>query len=350
MPTGTLQPSLRKQHLSQLFNQRPRLTLSALAVLFVVITPLSAQDCPECVAGSRSEDGTWLFKKEVNEVNVLFTARHRGKLIGDLTRDDISIEDNESQPAAITRFLTQQELPLRIALVVDTSGSIQSRFRFEQAAAIAFLRQVIRGPENLGFVMGFAQSPVVTQDFTSDPEQLSRGVASLSFGDTTALFDAVRFASQKLLNRSEPGPVARILVVLSDGKDNASRASLQEAINDALQSEVMIYTIGTNPQAPYGSFNSHKESDTILKSLAEQTGGQAMFPGSAKEVGQAFAKLRDELRCRYSVSYQPANFVPDGRFRRIKISARSRGKKLSVRARPGYFAELRTPALASNSY
>src|SRR5215470_2660938 len=208
MPTGTLTP-LRKKHLC--------FTLSAVAALFILVAPLAGQDCPECVAGSRSEDGTWLFKKEVTEVNVLFTARHRGKLIGDLTRDDISIEDNESQPAAITRFLAQQELPLRIALLVDTSGSIQPRFRFEQAAAIAFLRQMINRPENLAFVVGFAESPVVKQDFTSDPELLSRGVASLSFGDTTALFDAVRFASQKLFNRPEAGPVARILVVLSDG-------------------------------------------------------------------------------------------------------------------------------------
>jgi VWFA-related protein len=331
------------------------LILLAASVL-LLRTTLRAQDCPACSASaeSRTDDGTWVFKKEVNEVNVLFTARHRGKLIADLTRDEITILDDEKQPASITRFLTQHDLPLRVGLVVDTSGSVQHRFRFEQAAAIAFLRQVIAGSDNLAFVMGFAASPKLMQDFTNDAGLLARGVEALSWGDGTAIFDAVRSASFKLSNRAERGPVARILVLVSDGEDNASRITLQEAIDTAQQTEVVIYTIGTNPppSSPFDYYrvNYHKAGDDRLKALALQTGGQAMFPTGAREVSRVFSRLREELSCRYAISYEPANFVPDGHFRKIKITARKRGKKLSVNARPGYYADTRIAALASNTH
>jgi VWFA-related protein len=348
MPAGTL---ARARCTSLLL-----LLLLAVSILLFLGMTLWAQDCPECSASAdrRTDDGTWVFKKEVNEVNVLFTARHRGKLIADLSRDEVTVLDDEKQPASITRFLTQHDLPLRVGLVVDTSGSVQHRFRFEQAAAIAFLRQVIAGSDNLAFVMGFAASPRLMQDFTNDADLLARGVESLSWSDGTAIFDAVRSASFKLSNRAEAGPVARILVVLSDGEDNASRISLQEAIDTAQQTEVVIYTIGTNPppsgSLDYNRTNYHKAGDDRLKALAMQTGGQAMFPTGAREVSRVFSRLRDDLSCRYAISYQPANFVPDGHFRKIKITARKRGKKLSVNARPGYYADARMAALASNNY
>jgi Ca-activated chloride channel homolog len=140
---------------------------------------------------------------------------------------------------------------LRVNVVIDTSSSVTSRFRFEQAAASAFFRQAINQNGDLGFVMGFENHPTVTQDFVGDPELLSRGVQRLTIGGGTALYDAVQAACQKLLHRPERDMVARVRVVLSDGQNNAGEGTLERAIDAAQEAEVTIYAISTN----YRSFS-----------------------------------------------------------------------------------------------
>src|SRR5262249_16025938 len=137
--------------------------------------------------------------------------------------------------------------PLRVGLLVDTSGSLKDRFHFEQAAATSFLREAIHEPQDLGFVMGYANHPALTQDLTSDTTLLSRGVAALKPGGGTARFDAVAMASNKLSRTSEERQVAKVLVVLSDGDDNNSQIRVEDAINAAQQEGAVIYTINTNP-------------------------------------------------------------------------------------------------------
>jgi VWFA-related protein len=328
------------------------LSLGALALSVLILRIAYGQECLSCSSFPSSADlakagDFWVIKKQVNEVNLWFTASIHGKFIADLSKDDITIRDEGEIPSAIVAFHSQHDLPLRAGLLVDTSGSVQDRFRFEQAAATGFLREAIREPQDLGFVMGFANHPFLTQDLTNDTALLSAGVAALKPVGGTALFDAVVVATHKLVDTSEERFVAKALVVLSDGDDNSSKTRLDAAIAVAQQENVVIYTINTNPPTSDNRLaDSHRVGDTNMKRLAEQTGGRALRPESARAVGAAFSKVQQELRCRYALSYRPPDFVADGRYRRIRISARKQGKNLQVHTRSGYYARRSALGLA----
>ena len=278
-------------------------------------------------------NGQWVFQKQVNEVTVMFTATQKGKYVADLQPQDVQVRDDKRPPSEIMDFRTEQGLPLRLGLLVDTSGSVNDRFHYEMQAASQFVKQVVDQQHDRIFVAGFSHHLRVTQDFTNDPAKVSKGLGKLhdDQGDT-AVFDAVADACKKLAESGEQQPVARVLVLISDGDDNASTESLKDVAEIAQWDEVTIYTINSNPRGlnPIG--------DDALQKLAEQSGGRLLFAGSKKQVAKAFAKIRDELRNRYAVSYRPAEFKPDGHFRHIRIMAKRFGKKLRVHARKGYYA------------
>ncbi len=315
------------------------LLVALIAVLGVSLQLAVAQNCAECTISAAVETpvsaAEWTLSKQVNEVNVLFLASRGGKATGDLSQNDVLVEDDGKPPAAILGFRTEHELPLRVGMVIDTSSSVNSRFRFEQAAASLFLREVLQRDDDLAFVMGFDNYPHVTQDFVHDADLLSRGVEKLHPDGGTALYDAVSTACQKLQRRPEQEMVARVLVVLSDGDNNAGHASLEGAIDAAQRAEVTVYAISTN-------WNSERDiaylGNKNLQRLAEQTGGRVLMPPSPKAVSKAFTKIGEELRSRYAISYKPADFVTDGRYRKIKIQAHQAGEKVQIRARKGYYA------------
>lgn len=327
------------------FNRRLVL-LVALTTAFLLTSPAAhAQSCAQCPISAAMEvpvsTSGWTFSKQVNEVHLLFLATHDRKPITDLSQADISVQDDGKAPAAIVAFRTEQELPLRVAMVIDSSSSVTSRFRFEQAAASLFLHRTLQQENDLAFVMGFDNHPKVTQDFVHDGELLAQGIAGLHPDGGTALYDAVRMACQKLQQRPEQEIVARVLVVLSDGQNNAGLVSLEGAIDAAQRAEVTIYAVSTN--FARSEFNRDVAADLgnkNLRRLAEQTGGRLLMPPCPKAVSQAFTKIGEELRSRYAISYRPADFAPDGRYRKIKIEAHKRGEKLQIRARKGYYANL----------
>jgi Ca-activated chloride channel homolog len=334
--------------------RRPWLPLAFLTTLTVICPAGYAQYCTQCAISPVPEPpistGEWLLTKQVNEVNVLFVAARNGKPVADLSRDDINVRDDNKAPAAMLGFRTERDLPLRVGVLIDTSNSLTSRFRFEQAAASAFFHQTVNRENDLGFVMGFENHPTVTQDFVNDPGLLSQGVERLTIGGGTALYDAVRSGCQKLLHRPEQTLVARVLVVLSDGQNNAGVVSLDGAIDAAQEAEVSIYAISTNyPQSMvFAKDLAATEGNSNLRKLALQTGGRVLFPSKPDDVAKAFVKIGEDLRSRYAVSYKPADFTPDGRYRKIKIQARQTGVKLQVRARQGYHARL-VSSLSSDS-
>jgi len=332
------------QKLSRHFNPSSRLWLVfAFVVAFgLMCQPASAQDCPQCATYAGTDNplstGEWLLTKQVNEVNVLFVATRKGKPVSGLSRNDISVRDDHKPPTTILGFRPEASLPLRVGVAIDTSNSVTSRFRFEQAAAGAFFRQAVNRDGDLGFVMGFENYPTIAQDFAGDANLLAQGVDRLKIGGGTALYDAVYAACQKLLHRSEEDTVARVLVVVSDGQNNAGTVSLERAVDAAQEAEVTIYAISTNYRTGNTTDLDIGHGNSNLRKLADQTGGRVLFPESPRDVAKAFAKVESELRSRYVVSYKPADFTPDGRYRAIKIEARSTGEKLEIRARKGYYA------------
>ena len=268
-----------------------------------------------------------------NEVNLIFTVTDkRGRFIKDLKKDDLKVLDDNKPPKAIRGFMSQTNLPLRVGLLIDSSNSIRDRFKFEQEAAIEFLNQIIRPKSDQAFVVGFDSTAEVTQDFTDSTEKLSKGVRVLRPGGGTALFDAIYFACRdKLLNVSATGPTRRAIILLSDGDDNQSRVTREEAIDMAQRAEVIIYAISTNITGV------KQRGDKVLERFAETTGGQVFFPFKIQDVADAFNDIQNELRSQYALAYSPADFVADGHYRPIQIEPATK-KNLKVRARKGYYA------------
>ena len=276
------------------------------------------------------------IRANVQEVNVIFTATDKkGHYKRDLTSDQLSVLDDGKPPAAVRSFTSETNLPLRVGLVLDVSGSITDRFTFEQDSAIKFFGQVLRPNMDKAFVLAFDSTPTLTQDFTDDLESLSAGVKKLTPGGGSAVYDALQFAaSKKLTNISSERPVRRVIILISDGEDNQSSSNIPQVIEAARRAEATIYAISTNDSATVS------RGDKLLKRLAEETGGRAFFPNKVGDVVKAFETIQDELRSQYALSYKPADFQADGRYRSIVIQARN-DKNVLIRARKGYFAPSR---------
>jgi VWFA-related protein len=282
-------------------------------------------------AKSDSDESVATIIHVVNEVRVVFTVTDRhGHYIKDLKRSDFRVIDDQ-KPAELRSFHSETDLPLQVGLLVDASNSVRDRFKFEQEAAIEFLNAIIRPRYDKAFVVGFDATPEVTQDFTDSTENLSAGVRMLRAGGGTAMYDALYFACRdKLMKQEQTGPVRRAIILLSDGEDNLSHVTREEAIEMAERAEVIVYTISTNISGMKG------KGDKVLERIADATGGRAFFPFQMRDVSDAFLSIQEELRSQYAMAYKPVNFVADGRYRTIEILAQEKG--LKVRTRKGYYA------------
>jgi VWFA-related protein len=273
------------------------------------------------------------IQKRVDEVNVLFIAMNKhGKFVRDLTKNDFNILDDHKPPQSIVHFAQQTDLPLRLGLLIDTSGSVNGRFQFEQDAAAGFLQHTIRAHYDRAFVMGFNSRSHLVQEYTDDVSLLEAGIHRLEDGGGTALYDAIYSACKNHMTNNDDSdrPVRRALVVVSDGEDNQSEHTRAQAIEMAQRAQVILYTISTDDSGLI------LRGDRILAQLADATGGRAFFPYKMKDIKNSFAAIEDELRSQYVVSYHPADFDADGRYRSIQITALK--KDLQVRSRTGYFA------------
>jgi Ca-activated chloride channel family protein len=289
-----------------------------------------------------SANTPFTLRSVVDEVAVFFAATDHGKSVTDLTREEVGIRDDRKSPSAITGFRSEAQLPLRLGIVIDTSESVTSRFSFEQRAAIDFLKKVLTDQNDLAFVVGVANSVLMVQDFTSDQQQMAHAINQLAPAGGTALWDAVAFGADKLAGRAETQPVARMLVVISDGKDNSSSTTLKEAVASAERGEVFVYTVSTREAADGADYTLADDrtlvGDRAMKVLAEQSGGAAFVPGSITGLNRGLDELQQVIRSRYLISYKPASFKRDGQYRAIDITAQKSGHKLRVYARRGYYA------------
>jgi Ca-activated chloride channel homolog len=279
----------------------------------------------------------WVIRKSVDETAIFFAVSNRGHMVNDLELSNIRVRDDDKAPEKILQFVPQSKLPLRLGLLIDTSGSVKDRFSFEKRAASKFLQKVLNGSSDLGFVAGFDTETKVTQDFTSETKELDHGIGQLTNGGGTALFDAVALACWKLADYPEHERVAKVLVVLSDGDDNSSHRSLKQVIADAETSGVTIYTVSTKEDT-----EAKSNADKILDALAERSGGESMFPGDIFALDKSLDKLRELIRSRYLIVYKPAVLEPNGKYRTIRITAERNGTHLQVHARKGYYSRNET--------
>lgn len=296
-------------------------------------TPTASNVVPAGTAAASSNgEPLEVFHARADEVNVIFTVTDKhNKFVRDLKQTQFQILDNNMPPRQITSFEAETNLPLRVGLLIDASNSIRDRFLFEQQAAAQFLRQIIRPESDKAFVLAFDEVSDLTQDYTSDMDKLNHGINVIRPGGGTAMWDAVYYASKEKLMQERAGdkPVRKAIVLVSDGDDNQSRVTRQQAMEMAQRAGVIVYAISTNLS------NIHDSGDHRLRALAESTGGRAFFPFKLHDLTEAFKDIREELRSQYSVSYKPTQFQAGGQYRPIQIVAQN--KKLHVRARKGYF-------------
>jgi VWFA-related protein len=268
-----------------------------------------------------------------NLVNLVFTVTDKnGRFIRNLQKKDFGLLDDGRPPAAVIAFTQQTNLPLRIGIMLDTSSSIRTRFKFEQDAAKDFFYQVVKpGMHDSAFVEGFDVQLALTQDYTSNLDLLNTGIEKLRPGGGTALFDSLYKTCQtQMLALKEAGDVRKVIILVSDGDDNYSRALESDAIKMCQRADTIVYAISTDTSPTKG------KGGDVLQTIASATGGKAYFPIRLEDVSNSFKEIEEELRSQYSLEYRPADLKLDGSFRTILLRAMT--GKYVVRAKTGYFS------------
>ncbi len=270
----------------------------------------------------------------VDLVNVLFTVTDdRGRLVSDLGPEDFIVEES-GERQEILHFARENELPLTLALLVDTSPSVRPVFEEEQRTAVSFLELILR-PQDLSLIIGFDRAVTLIQDFTESTDLLADAIYSLEIGSGTSVYDAVFLAGEERL-REEAGRKAIILI--SDGEDTTSRIDRTEALIAAHQADAVIYSI-SNSLPRRGFFGGGRQSTgdiRTLEALSEETGGAVFVLDNPEEFEDIFSRIADELRTQYSLGYVSSNPEKDGQYREVRI--RPRNRDLTVRSRRGYYA------------
>src|SRR6185295_14267417 len=195
----------------------------------------------------RAEPSDTRIVLEVNRVNMLFTVTDKkGKFITDLAKEDFQVLESK-KPQVIQEFTAESDLPLRLGILIDTSNSIRDRFRFEQQAAVDFINSVVRPRQDKGMLVSFDSAAELVSDLIDDPEKLANAVRSLRPGGGTALYDAIYFACRDKLQQDQPRhKFRRAVIIVSDGDDNQSRVSRDQALEMAQKADAVIYGISTN--------------------------------------------------------------------------------------------------------
>jgi len=284
-------------------------------------------------------------------VNVLFSVQDKqNHYINDLKQEDVQILEN-GQPQDIFTFKRELDLPLTMAILVDTSGSEEYMLPQLKDSGGRFVDSVVRTGKDTVAVIKFEGEATVMQELTSNPKRVRKALEDISFiaappvsiygGATppinggsrqggTSLYDSIIATSADMLAK-EPG--RKTIILLTDGEDTTSRMKLDEAINESLRSEVVIYSIGIGDQGRYGV------DEGVLKKLSDSTGGRAVFPKNPRDLDKAFTQLEQDLRQQYLLAYEPKNEATDGGFRKLEIRVVNKNAKdLKIRHRRGYYA------------
>lgn len=270
------------------------------------------------------------IRAEVPLVNIIFSALERNsRPVPGLKMDDFLVfEDRKPQKIEYFSQLTEgSDIPLTIALLIDTSGSVRSKLDDEKETAAEFLRSILRKGKDEALIIQFDSEVRLVQDFTDDIDRLVRAMNGLEAGNSTSLYDAIYLAVEEKLK----GEVGRkVIVAITDGDDTASKLKKEEAIDAAQRNDVLIYGIGVRSREFGANFG-------VLKKFAEETGG-GFFSPQAKmaDIQAAFRAIGEELKGQYSLAYTPDNKTRDGTFRAVEIRCKLKGVR--VRARRGYFA------------
>ena len=289
----------------------------------------SAPSAEEGQAPAEKSGDVYVFRKEVDEVTLHATVvDDKNRLVTTLDRSDFTVYE-DGQPQKVTSF-RREDIPVAMGIVIDNSGSMRDKRTAVNAAAINFVRS--SNPQDKVFIVNFNEDFFLDQDYTASIPKLKDALERIEARGGTALYDAVVASSDHL---KKSGTLEKkVLLVVTDGEDNASRESLEQAIR-RLQEEngPTVYTIGL-----LGEEHS-KRARRALREMAEETGGVAFFPQGVNEVDAITQQIAHDIRNQYTIGYKPSKPQGEGGFRTVKVDANAKGyKKLQVRTRSGYYA------------
>lgn len=269
---------------------------------------------------------------DVTRVNMLFTVTDKkGRFITNLTQNDFEVIENKKKQV-IQQFTAESDLPLRLAILIDTSNSIRERFHFEQEAATTFLNGVVRRGADKAMIVSFDTNAELVTDLTDEVRDLDKGIMNLRPGGGTAFYDAIYYACRDKLSKDQPrDKFRRAIIMVTDGEDNQSRVTRDQALEMAQKADAVIYAISTNIT------HIETEGDKVLKYLTAETGGQAFFPFKVEDLEQSFENIANELRHQYNIFYRPDPLKTDGLYHSVQLRVKDR-KDYVVRARKGYYA------------
>lgn len=279
------------------------------------------------------------FRVGVDLVSLSVTVTNPGqRYVANLSRDDFTVtEDGVRQDLT---FFANEGVPLALALLIDTSASMEQTLSTAQEAAVGFARQL--GSGDLATIIDFDSRVQTAQEFTSDVAALEHAIRRTAAGGSTALYNAVYIALKELNklipNEDHHAPRRRAMIVLSDGDDTSSLLGFEEVLDLASRSDTAIYTIGLG-RRELASVPNRNDGAFVLRRLAEQTGGRAFFPQEAKDLAAVYGDIRQELASQYSLAYESNTPRRDGQWRRIAV--RVNRPNTTVRTRQGYFAPSR---------
>jgi Ca-activated chloride channel family protein len=286
--------------------------------------------------GVRKEAGGFVLHTDVEEVVLNATVLEGNKLVQDLKRDNFQVFEDGVRQNIIS--FQHTDLPVSIALVVDNSGSMSKKRPAVNKSALDLI--AASNPQDEAFVVNFSDEAFIDQEFTSDVNKLRDGLSHIESRGGTALYDAVVASADKLA--ADAKRPKQVLVLITDGEDNASTLNLEQTIRRVQQlSGPVIYSIGLL----FGDEMSHAEvrhARRALEMLSTETGGIAFFPKSLEQVDQIAAEVARDIRSQYTLGYHSTKPTTDPGFRRVQVSAEAKGSgKLNVRTRTGYFPVVR---------
>jgi Ca-activated chloride channel family protein len=297
----------------------------------ILILPVAAARHPLLAA---QEPG---FRTGVDVVamNVTVTDPASHRFMQGLGERDFQVLE-DGRPQQLT-FFQRESPPIAVALLFDTSASMNPHLAVAQDAAIGLVRAL--RPTDVASIVGFDVKTNVRQDFTSDRAALERAIPQRAAGRGTALYNAVYITLKELAKQMDvqPGILARrrAMVILSDGEDTSSLIGFDQVLECAARADVLIYTVGLHRRELPGP-RRPEDPDYVLRHLAELTGGRPFFPADAQALTGVYSEIRNELANQYLLAYQPNNTQRDGRFRRIAVRV-GHGDAVT-RARQGYYA------------
>ena len=274
------------------------------------------------------------FRAGVDVVSLNVTVSDlEGRFVTDLDQTNFQVyEDGVQQNIT---FFTKTQLPIALAMLIDTSASMDEKMTTAQEAAIGFSQRL--RPEDLAEIIDFDSRVNILQTFTNDAVKLEQAIQQTSAGGSTSLYNAIYISLRELskapLRRADVRREA--IIVLSDGEDTSSLVTFDEVLEQAKRSETAIYSIGLQSDDSRSRVG-FREADFVLRQLAQETGGRAFFPNEVDELPKIYQDISDELSSQYSVGYISANPLRNGQWRRIVV--RVDRESIEARAKQGYYA------------